>query len=163
MAGADLFVQGMAGNQVKRWYRPCHLQVSKVLSASFWGLPYRNLNNVDIAIINHPFLMVYTTHLWWLGGWFIIAIPTLIYRVVGKLGSFNWLSHHEASWGIENMEWYGYNMIQPYSSASRSLHRRVMIQTEPVTHSQKLDPKYQVDLAPQKKAYVAPCQNLVPQ
>ena len=21
--------------------------------------------------------MVYTTHLWWLGGWFIIAIPTL--------------------------------------------------------------------------------------
>ena len=33
-------------------------------------------------VINHPnvwsFLMVYTTHLWWLVGWFIIAIPTLI-------------------------------------------------------------------------------------
>ena len=24
-----------------------------------------------------PILMVYTTHLWWLGGWFIIAIPTI--------------------------------------------------------------------------------------
>ena len=35
------------------------------------------LANVGIAIINHSFLMVYTTHLWWLGGWFIIAIPTL--------------------------------------------------------------------------------------
>ena len=34
-------------------------------------------NNVGKAIINHPFSMVYTTHLWWLGGWFIIAIPTL--------------------------------------------------------------------------------------
>ena len=33
--------------------------------------------NVGIAIINHPFLMVYTTHLWWFGGWFSIAIPTL--------------------------------------------------------------------------------------
>ena len=33
--------------------------------------------NVGIAIINHPFLMVYTTHLWWLGAWFIIAIPRL--------------------------------------------------------------------------------------
>ena len=28
--------------------------------------------NVGVAI-NHQFLMVYTTHLWWLGGWFIIA------------------------------------------------------------------------------------------
>ena len=34
--------------------------------------------NVGIAMINHPCLMVYTTHVWWLGGWFIIAIPTLI-------------------------------------------------------------------------------------
>ena len=33
--------------------------------------------NVGIAIINHTILMVHTTHLWWLGGWFIIAIPTL--------------------------------------------------------------------------------------
>ena len=33
--------------------------------------------NVCIAIINHQFLMVYTTYLWQLGGWFIIAIPTL--------------------------------------------------------------------------------------
>ena len=33
--------------------------------------------NVAIAIINHPFLMVYTTHQWWLGGWFTTAIPTL--------------------------------------------------------------------------------------
>ena len=33
--------------------------------------------NMGIAIINHPLLMVYTTHLWWLGGWFIHAIPTL--------------------------------------------------------------------------------------
>ena len=32
---------------------------------------------IIIAIINHPFLMVYTIHLWWSGGWFIIAIPTL--------------------------------------------------------------------------------------
>ena len=31
--------------------------------------------------INHPFLMVCTTHLWWLGGWFIIGIPT-IYRLL---------------------------------------------------------------------------------
>ena len=37
----------------------------------------RILSNVGIAIINHPFLMVYTTHLWWFGGWFIIAIPIL--------------------------------------------------------------------------------------
>ena len=34
------------------------------------------LDNVGMAIINHPLLMVYTTDLWWLG-WFIIAIPTL--------------------------------------------------------------------------------------
>ena len=34
------------------------------------------VGNVGIAIINHPCLMVFTTHLWWLGGWFIIAIPT---------------------------------------------------------------------------------------
>ena len=33
--------------------------------------------NVGIAIINHQFWMVYTTHFWWLGGWFVIAIPTL--------------------------------------------------------------------------------------
>ena len=33
---------------------------------------------VGIAIINHQFLMVYTSHLWWSGGWFIIAIPTLL-------------------------------------------------------------------------------------
>ena len=30
-------------------------------------------NNMGIAIINHPCLMVYTTHFWWLGGLFIIA------------------------------------------------------------------------------------------
>ena len=36
------------------------------------------IGNVGIAMINHPFVMVYTTHLWWLGGWCIIAIPTLL-------------------------------------------------------------------------------------
>ena len=30
------------------------------------------------APIIHPFLMAFSTHLWWLGGWFIIAIPTLL-------------------------------------------------------------------------------------
>ena len=35
-------------------------------------------SNVGIATINHPFLMVCPTHLWRLGGWFIIAIPTLL-------------------------------------------------------------------------------------
>ena len=34
--------------------------------------------NVGIEIVNHPFLMVYTTYLWLLGGWFIIAVPTLL-------------------------------------------------------------------------------------
>ena len=38
---------------------------------------FPNNDNVGTAIINHQFLMVYTNHLWWLGGWFIIAIPTL--------------------------------------------------------------------------------------
>ena len=33
--------------------------------------------DVGIAIINQQILMVYTAHLWWLGGWFMIAIPTL--------------------------------------------------------------------------------------
>ena len=33
--------------------------------------------HVGIAIINHRILIVYTNHLWWLGGWFI-AIPTLL-------------------------------------------------------------------------------------
>ena len=28
-------------------------------------------------VINHPCLMGFATHLWWLGAWFIIAIPTL--------------------------------------------------------------------------------------
>ena len=35
-----------------------------------------SLSNVGIAIINHQSLMVYTTHLWWLGGWFM----TLLYQ-----------------------------------------------------------------------------------
>ena len=35
------------------------------------SLGEKHMCNVGIAIINHPFLMV-----WWLGGWFIIAIPT---------------------------------------------------------------------------------------
>ena len=37
-----------------------------------------NKCNVGIAIINHPFLMVHTSHLWWLEGCFNIAIPTLV-------------------------------------------------------------------------------------
>ena len=49
-------------------------QWSSWVSRSFWK-PF----NVGIAIINQPFLMVYTIHLWWLGGWFILAIPTLYY------------------------------------------------------------------------------------
>ena len=40
-------------------------------------LRYLNATNVGIAIIIHPFLMAYTTHLCWLGGWFIIAIPMI--------------------------------------------------------------------------------------
>ena len=35
--------------------------------------------NVGIAIINNPFFMIYTTHSWWLRGWFIIATPRLQY------------------------------------------------------------------------------------
>ena len=41
-----------------------------------------NHGNVGIAIINHLFLMVYTTHLWWLGGWFLIDVPTLCQKKV---------------------------------------------------------------------------------
>ena len=48
-----------------------------------WGfhrqeLPWtiKTSGNVGIAIVNFPFLMVYTNHLWRLGGWCIIAIPT---------------------------------------------------------------------------------------
>ena len=54
------------------------------ISTAFKGQNYsyyeekNKLGNVGIAIINHPSLMVYYTHLWWLGGWFIIAIPTLL-------------------------------------------------------------------------------------
>ena len=33
------------------------------------------LHNVGIARINNPFLVVYTTHVWWL--WFVIALPTV--------------------------------------------------------------------------------------
>ena len=36
------------------------------------------VDNVGIAMINHLFLMVDTTHLWSLGGWFIIAILTFL-------------------------------------------------------------------------------------
>ena len=44
-------------------------------------------SNVGIAIINHPFLMVYTIHFWRLGGWFILAIPTLSWNCSFSLGS----------------------------------------------------------------------------
>ena len=67
------------------------------VSTEVWFRSGRNqwMGHVGIAIMNHPFLMVYTclyhpcmmirgmvyycytTHLWCLGGWFIIAIPTL--------------------------------------------------------------------------------------
>ena len=45
-----------------------------------WYSQEKRSGNMCIAIINHSCLMVYTIytiHLWWLGGWFIIAIPTL--------------------------------------------------------------------------------------
>ena len=38
------------------------------------SLPWGTFCNVDIAIINHPCLMVYTTHSWWLGGWFMALL-----------------------------------------------------------------------------------------
>ena len=49
-----------------------------------WAIPRYTVKfqchpiNLGIAMINHSFWMVYTTHLWWFGGWFIIVIPTLM-------------------------------------------------------------------------------------
>ena len=51
---------------------------STAWSSSFQIIWSMGVYNVGIAIINHPCLMVYTTHLWWLGGEFIIAAPTLL-------------------------------------------------------------------------------------
>ena len=43
------------------------------------GLQNANWTLVNVGItINQPFLSVYTTDLWWLGGWLTIAIPTLL-------------------------------------------------------------------------------------
>ena len=42
--------------------------------------------------------MVYTTHLWWLGGWFIIAIPTLLYFDDLRFCHLNWGKMATKTW-----------------------------------------------------------------
>ena len=63
----DYFPSGINRGQAYVYYHLGEL----CLKISIFG------DNVGIAKIDHQFLMVYTNHLWWLGGWFIIAIPTL--------------------------------------------------------------------------------------
>ena len=82
--------------ETSEWYHPMFFRVRRLLPFHQGSIDPRNCTcigfgsvsagrestdgfpiNVGIAVINHPFLMVYTTRLWSLGGWFIIAIPTL--------------------------------------------------------------------------------------
>ena len=57
-------------------------------------LLYTPINgNVSTAIVNHPFLMVYTTHLWWVGGWFILLYQHELYPPNQPNGSQSSASH----------------------------------------------------------------------
>ena len=71
----------------QHWHRNIRTLLRETLRRFGWrdGMLQRYLwqfeewNTVGIAIINNPIVMVYTTHIWWLGGWFIITIPTLLW------------------------------------------------------------------------------------
>ena len=90
-------ISKVPGTRYGQWYRK-------------WGVQPLELdwkkNNVGIAIINNPFLMIYTTHLRWLGRWFIIAIPTLDWKrceILGSTSDVAWWSQSPAvypkTWG----------------------------------------------------------------
>ena len=89
-------------------------QKSFCLSSLFHQLVQFYAGHVGIAIINHQFLMVYTTTLWWLGGWFIIAIPTLktmVFRLI-------FLTPEQVGWwwsrGIFRLRPYGSSGFRPH-------------------------------------------------
>ena len=71
------FIRGNSPETMRISDKTHQTHLGNLAEAGFQRTKFVYWSNVGIAIINHPCLMVYTTHLWWLGGWFVIAIPTL--------------------------------------------------------------------------------------
>ena len=97
----DIKTGDFSASHLWNWMKPHWILLNPIM----FLLCLANINNVGETIRNHPLFLwfiLYTIHLWWFCGWFIIVLTTLITHDVDPMLHWTVLlgEHRTPQWGL---------------------------------------------------------------